>query len=258
MSRLVSLAAGVVLDIPPEAAVSAAAEAGFDGAGVWFDPSSWTPTRARHVRSRLDATGLVALDIEPVILGPAGDRGEALIAAGAEVGARYVLVASRDPDRPRTVERFGQLCDVAADHGLVLVLEFLPIMAVRTLADAHEVIAGAGRANAGILVDSLHLSRSGGAPSELAGLNPGLLPYVQIADAPRQPPEPDALRDEALEGRLLPGEGELPLVELLAAVPGVPISVELRSRSLTNTHPDPVERARIVLAATRTLLAAED
>jgi hypothetical protein len=56
---------------------------------------------------------------------------------------------------------------------------------------------------------------------------------------------------EALHGRLLPGEGELPLDRLLAAVPEVPISFEVRSAWLRDTFPDPVERARAVLASVR-------
>ena len=62
-------------------------------------------------------------------------------------------------------------------------------------------------------------------------IRPSLLPYLQIADAPARPPDPAHLREEALHGRLLPGEGDLPLAETLAAVPSVPLSVELRSRA---------------------------
>ena len=47
-----------------------------------------------------------------------------------------------------------------------------------------------------------------------------LLPYLQVADAPADTPGDRAsLRDEALHGRLLPGEGVLPLDAVLAAVP---------------------------------------
>ena len=42
MDRLVSLAAGTVLDLDPAGTVDAAAAAGFGGAGLWFDPATWT------------------------------------------------------------------------------------------------------------------------------------------------------------------------------------------------------------------------
>ncbi len=78
-----------------------------------------------------------------------------------------------------------------------------------------------------------------------------LLPYLQVADAPPRHPDPSVarLRDEALHGRLLPGEGELPLEAALAAVPDVPLSVELRSAALMAQYPDPVDRARAVRSA---------
>ena len=80
--------------------------------------------------------------------------------------------------------------------------------------------------NGAVLVDTLHLARSGGSPDDLRAVPSRLLPYLQVADAPAAPPGPerDTLREEALHGRLLPGEGELPLEATLAAVPDVPLS----------------------------------
>lgn len=253
--RLLSLAAGTLPDCAPAAMVEASAAAGWPACGIWFDPATWSPATGREVRRRLDDTGLVALDIEPVILGPDGDPAERLVAAGAEVGARFVLCASRHPDRAATVDRFGRVCDLAAAAGMTVVLEFLPVFAVRTLADAVAVIRAAGRPNSGVLVDTLHLARSGGHPTDLADLPAPLLPYLQVADAPAAGPADVAgLLDEALHGRLLPGEGALPIGGTLAAVPGVPLSLEIRSRALRDGWPDPVERARRVLLAATALL----
>jgi hypothetical protein len=104
----------------------------------------------------------------------------------------------------------------------------------------------------------LHLARSGATPADLGRVPLHLLPYLQLADAAAEAPATrDALREEALHGRLLPGAGVLPLGETLAVVPGVPVSVELRSRALMTSHPDPRERSRVVLAATRRLLGAK-
>jgi sugar phosphate isomerase/epimerase len=108
----------------------------------------------------------------------------------------------------------------------------------------------------GVLVDTLHLARSGGGPADLADVPAELLPYLQLADAPDRldDPTPARLREEALHGRLLPGQGQLPLDRTLASVPDVPVSVELRSQALMQAFPDPTERARAVLAATRRVL----
>jgi sugar phosphate isomerase/epimerase len=118
------------------------------------------------------------------------------------------------------------------------------------------VVAQAGYSNGTVLVDSLHFARSGGTPTDLIDIAPHLLPYLQIADATAAPRDssPSGLRDEALHGRLLPGRGDLPLGDVLAAVPQVPLSLELRSRQLMIDQPDPLQRASAVLAAMKSVV----
>jgi sugar phosphate isomerase/epimerase len=258
MSRLLSLAAGTMLDVGPARGVEVAAATGFDAVGIWFDPDTWTSATTAAVADRLRATGVVALDMEPVILGREREPGDALIETAAELGVRHVLVAGGTADHAAVVDRFGALCDQALRAEIVVVLEFLPIFTVASLDEARRIVEAAARTNGGVLVDTLHLSRSGGSPSDLADVPKALLPYLQIADAPREPPGPthDELRDEALHGRLLPGEGALPLVDTLRAVPSVPLSLEVRSEPLMAAYPDPVDRARCVLAATERLVEA--
>lgn len=257
-TRLLSLAAGTVLDVGPADAVDVAARTGWPAVGLWFDPTTWTDATTRAVRSRLDATGVRALDIEPVILGRGDDGGERLVDAAAALDVPFVLMASGGADHDRVANRLDALCDHAAANapGVRIVLEFLPIFSVRSLPEAVAIVRRVDRPEAGVLVDTLHLSRSGGVPADLAAVA-AMLPYLQLADATATPPtDLGDLRDEALHGRLLPGEGALALVEVLRAVPAVPVSVELRSAALMERHPDPVARAAAVLAATRQVVAA--
>jgi sugar phosphate isomerase/epimerase len=253
MTRLLSLAAGVHPTLPPADMVSVAAAAGWPACGIWFDPATWSDATTAEVRRRLDDTGIVALDLEPIIPAPdTADHGERLIEAAATLGAQHVLFTSRLPDLSATAARFAALCEVAAPLGVRLVCEFLPIFPLRSLAMAVEVVSPHPPSVAGILVDNLHLSRSGGSVAEVAALDPARLPYLQIADAPADiPSEPMALLDEAINARLLPGDGALPIDELLAAVPQVPLSFEVRSRALRDGFDDPVERARHLLNAVR-------
>jgi hypothetical protein len=69
----------------------------------------------------------------------------------------------------------------------------------------------------------------------VAQIDPSLIRYAQICDAGRDMPGPGdtpALIREARTGRLLPGEGVLPLAELVAALPdGVPLAVEAPCRA---------------------------
>ena len=256
MDRLVSLAAGTVLDVGPAEAVDVASASGYGAVGLWFDVDTWTDATTRAVAERLDATGLEPLDIEPVILGRGDDPGDELIDTAAMLGVRHVLVASGPASRAAVVDRYGELCRRAEPAGVRVVLEFLPIFTIATLGDALGVVQEVASPIGGVLVDTLHLARSGGGPADLADVPAELLPYLQLADAPDRldDPTPARLREEALHGRLLPGQGQLPLDRTLASVPDVPVSVELRSQALMQAFPDPTERARAVLAATRRLL----
>ena len=247
-----SLAAGVLPDFEPPEVVSAAAAAGFELVGVWFDPETWSAARAREVRRRLDATGLVALDMEPVFVTPDGDDGERLIDAAAEVGARNVLTVSRGLDVAAFAVRFAELCDHASPASITVVVEPTLLYSVTTLAEAEEVVALAGRPNGAILADNLHLDRAGGNAIEaLARLDPALLPYAQICDASTEPADTSraGLFSDARNERRLLGDGALPVRKFLAALPaGVPLSLEIRSRQLRERYPDAAERAARVHA----------
>jgi sugar phosphate isomerase/epimerase len=258
--REISLASRTLPEATPPEMVSAAAAAGFDATGLWIEPERWDPASTRLVRQRLAETGLRLLDVEVLSLGSdvpdtAADR---ILEIGAELEARYALVIGMDPDPARTADRFGRLCERAAAGGMRPVLEFMRFTAVRTLSDALEVVRAAGHPAGAVLVDVLHLARSGGGPEDLLGIDPDLLPYAQICDAPAASPgeDPGLLVNEALNGRLLPGDGGLPLEQVLARLPaGRPLSCEVLSSDLHQRFPDPVARAQAVADATRGFLA---
>lgn len=252
--RLVSLAAGCILDVDPATAVDVAAKAGFGGVGIWFDPTTFTPAVAKAVRARLDATGIVAVDIEPVLLTPAGDPGDALVDAAGEIGARFILLGNRTQEHAAAVERTAELCRRAQPYGVTIAVEFLPPFKVNDLTSALAFAAEVGEPNCGVLIDTLHLDRSGSTLDQLRAAPVERFPYLQLADATETMTLEWA--DEALNGRLLPGEGALPLVDVLRLVPDVPVSVELRSRALMTGYTDPVERGRVILEATNRVLAA--
>ena len=227
--------------------------AGWPACGIWYDAATWTDAVAGEVRLRLDDTGLIALDMEPIFVTPDGDHGDAVIEAAATVGARNLLVVSRGVDDDQFVDRFGELCDLAAAHGIGCSLEFMAFMSIRDLSQATAALDAVDRPNASVLIDNLHLARTGGTVADVAAVDPARLPYVQLCDAPAS--APDQLVVEALDGRLLLGAGELPVGELVDVLPAhTALSFEMRSAQLRSTYPDPTERARHVLSTTRAFL----
>ena len=248
MGRLLSLAAGVQPDVAPADMVSVAFAAGWPAVGIWFDGKTWSDSTSREVRKRLDDTGVIALDIEPIIPSEDGnDFAEQLIEAAAVIGARHILFTSRLKDQARTTDRYQQVCEMALAHGINVVCEFLPIFPLNTLSMAAEIVADSRATNGGVLIDNLHLSRSGSSVEDVQALPTELFPYLQICDAvAERPTEFGELLDEALNGRLCPGEGSLPIAELMQAIPDVPLSFEVRSQFLRDIT-DPVERAKYLL-----------
>jgi sugar phosphate isomerase/epimerase len=239
--------------------VSAAAAAGFDAAGLWVDPQNWDSSITRSVRERLDDSGLGVLDVEALTIAPevADSTLRRIIEIGAELNARYALVIGVDPEPSRIADRFAGLCEHAASRGIRPALEFMRFTSVRTLADALDIVQAAGHPAGAVLIDMLHLARSGGKPEDLPGIDPDALPYAQICDAPAEPQgeDPGGLIAEALQGRLLPGDGALPIQEILAHLPAeVPLSCEILSSDLHERFPDPVARAKAVGDTTRAFL----
>ncbi len=258
---LLSLAAGVMPEFSPQQTVEAAAKGGWPAVGIWYDPETWTPATTIEIRDRIADAGLVALDIEVIWLKPGPDDPAhfAAIDAGAEIGARNVLVVSSEPDPARTAEKLARLSDHAAAAGMRVCLEFAAFTTAGNVQSALAILDTGGCEHVGLLIDPLHLTRTGGSPADLAAIDPYRFPYAQFCDAPASGPPPSdvpAIIHEALDLRLMPGDGALPLTELLAVLPrDTPLSVELRSAALRDGYPDPVERAKALLAATRGWLA---
>lgn len=260
-SPLLSLAAGVMPEFSPQQTVAAAAASGWPAVGIWYDPATWTPATTIEIRDRVADAGLVALDIEVIWLKPGPDDPAhfAAIDAGAAIGARNVLVVTSEPEPARTAEKLQRLSDHAAPSGMRVCLEFAAFTTVGNVHAALAILDMAGCEDVGLLIDPLHLARTGGSPADLAAIAPHRFPYAQFCDASASGPPPSdvpAIIHEALDLRLMPGDGALPLCELLGVLPPeTPLSVELRSAALRDGYPDPAERARALLTATQQWLS---
>lgn len=228
MSGIVSVSAATLGFAPGPEAVEMAAAADFHYTGIRWDLDPPDAAEIRRTGAALTRTGVQVLDVEVALLGTGHDPAlhARLLEAAFEIGARFLLCVGEGPDRSAIVEQLGRLSDLAAGTTVQLGLEWMPFRSVATLADAWSILSEVGSERVGLVVDALHLARSHGSPREIATRS-GELAYLQLCDAPADLPGDLDLVTEARTARALPGEGELPLGELLSASGAVPLSIEV-------------------------------
>jgi sugar phosphate isomerase/epimerase len=113
------------------------------------------------------------------------------------------------------IDRFGEICDRAADYGLKVGLEFLPFTNVRTAADAMVVVGGADRRNGGVCVDIWHHRRGANDPSLIEAMPADRVMAIQINDGAMTPRLAD-YKEDCLLNRVAPGDGEMQVAEFVA------------------------------------------
>jgi sugar phosphate isomerase/epimerase len=264
--RSLSLAHLTVLDANPVELIEGARLGGFDAVGLrvmaplpgdQIVPVAGDIVMQRRIKSTLRETGVYIHAIEAFWIKPDSDIDalRPVFDVGAELGAKFVLTVSFDENQARLRDRFGAFCEAANAVGLRPMFEFIPYSAIRTLADAHALLHAVAPKDAGLLVDALHLSRSGGHPRDIADYDPALFSYLHLCDAPAiVPTGVDALRAEARGGRLDPGDGRLWLDAFVAAFPPA-TPIEIEAPNAMRSHLSVLERARLTGTATRAFLA---
>lgn len=266
MAHPLSLAFLTLFDAGPVEVVRIAAAAGYQMVGLRLLPAA--PGEGDYplmtddgllaeVAAALKETGLAVADVEIARLKPETDVAafEPFFDRAALLGAGHVLVAGDDPDEGRLAANFARLCVIAASRGLTADLEFMPWTSVPDLAAARRIVEIAGAENGGVLVDALHVDRSGTTLEEVRALPPERINYVQLCDAPAvYDKSVEALVHVARAARLNPGEGGIDLVGLAGAVPdGTTVSVEVPNRGLARSL-TPRDRAELAFDATRRVL----
>jgi sugar phosphate isomerase/epimerase len=157
---------------------------------------------------------------------------------------------------------FGQMADVlggvadrAARRGLTILIEFLPDTGIPDLPGALDLVRTAGQDNLRVMLDTWHLARTGGGLHQLVGDAPGLIGGIQVSDRRRAQ---DAQPYVPMAGRYLPGDGELPLMDILtpvlAAHPELPVGVEVLNDEIKAMPAG--EAAAVAGAALRRVLSA--
>jgi sugar phosphate isomerase/epimerase len=243
---------------PVEELMAAAARSGFQGIGLdWF---TLRDAEARGVdlprlAELAEELGLTWTDL--AALGLDGDgskdarvsRSMARRCAALSIPVCGLVVSSRPSDA--VVARVAASAQIFAAVGVRLALEFLPYSGVRSLAEARDVCARVGYDACGVMIDTLHLLRSGGTATDIVALDAVEIACVQLADGPADPPAD--LVDESRNARELPGAGAFDLSAFTAGLVSVgyvgTVSIEVLSANLRSLEPDDLAAAYFVAGA---------
>ncbi len=245
--------AHLTLSTTPEQTIDAAAAAGFAAVGLRIcarrpgDPYAGEsllgrPDAARVLARRAADAGIRLSNASAYQFYPdvGWDQVAPAIEATHALGMRSVVVNGFNPDEAVFTALFTRYCALAAQADITVALEFLPYSAVPSLAASLRVIHNSGAANAGVLLDALHMDRSGTTPAAIAAIPPSRIAFAQLCDAKKlDGPRSNAeLMQEARTARLPAGQGELPLYDFLDALPeGLEIEYEVARSDLADATP---------------------
>lgn len=233
-------------DVP--ARIRAAADAGFAAVGLYL--GAWERLRtdaveAERIERALDETGLVIANIEvvrgwasPDCATEACTSQESLAFEMADrFGCRYLqAIGSYTGSIAQAAAGFAALCDRAAEHGLLVGLEWVPSLTnIDNAAVADEIVREADRPNGGFCFDAWHLTRSTNDLGDLRRLDGTKIFATQFNDGTILPQHPDYLED-CLTNRVPPGSGEFALTEMIRILDNLgstaPIGLEVCSQQL--------------------------
>ncbi|MFT4470506.1 sugar phosphate isomerase/epimerase family protein [Arthrobacter sulfonylureivorans] len=265
------------IDLPHAEYVRAAHAAGFGAIGLRLEAVSVTDVPFprdrgskdfRGIVSALAETGLEVLDVEVLSIRPDTTREEwlPLLELGAELGASYLNVVGDHPDLTAFADIVAALTVDAEIFQIQPVLEPVGFRPLNNFDTAVQIARAAG---CGVELDVLHYMRTEADFSTIAD-NPDLFPILQLCDAPtelsghgerlipvaRSRKMVDLMIAEARDLRLLPGHGNAPIGELLAALQRTArISVEIPNTELRAGRPAP-EYLRMLASETTAYLGS--
>ncbi|MEU4621316.1 TIM barrel protein [Actinoplanes sp. NPDC023801] len=249
--------------------LTAAAAAGFDGIELFENDLVVSPWSPSEIRERCTDLGL-SIDlyqpfrdfegVGPELLARNLERAERKFAVMRELGVDTVLVCSSvhpdaADDDDLAASQLAQLADRADRHGMRIAYEALAWgRQVSTWDHSWRIVKRADHPALGLCLDSFHVLSREVSPDGIAGITPGKIFFLQLADAPH-------LRMDVLQWsrhhRLFPGQGAFDLpgfVELvLAAGYDGPLSLEVFNDVFRQADP-----ARTAVDAMRSLIALED
>ncbi len=271
MAWVYCLNTSTIQPAPLPVKIQAAAKAGYQAIELWFadirnyqnEGGSLDDVVKMLQDNGLQVPSMIALhgwmDAHGDAYVRAMDECKSLLELAAKLGCPKVVASPsmRLEAAPLDIEdaarRFGELLKIGRAAGALPMMEFLGFSPkVSRIDQAWEIVKRTGDPAATVVVDPFHLWRGGSSLDDVPDLTGERIGILHFNDVPAGIPRERA-GDEV---RVMPGDGHLPLRELIAEVKrrgyeGV-ISLELFNR--TYWQQDPYEVARIGLEKMRAVV----
>jgi len=258
-----------VADTTPSQLIALAAEVGSPAVCLFLEPMAVLPRmpefrllgdtpERRETRHRCEGLG-IHIDLAYPFTLTARTQVQAFRRAmetAAWLGVRALNTLHYDRDPQRRIDLFAAFCELAAEYGLRVAVEFYPLSQIRSLPEALDLVARIERpGQVGVNIDLLHLMRSGGRIEDIRNAAPGSISYAQFCDGPQSLDTP-AWSTEASYQRQLPGEGQFDVAGFSSALPaGVPCSVEVPQELQIAQGQSARERGMRAVQATSSVIA---
>ncbi len=227
MQNRFCLNAATIKKAPLEQQIQLAASGGFRRIGLWMDDIEAARDRGMRLETISDWIQEAGLTVEELcFLGGWQEADEGSFFRVLEKAYRLCRVArllhcdiviavpSLDPGSLGEAPfRFRSICQVAADLGIRVALEFPGTASeVKDLTTAMKLVSEAGCENGGLVLDSFHFYLGGSRLEDLNEATVGKIFLVHLSDAMAVSPE--KLRTHH-DFRTFPGEGTLDFSSLL-------------------------------------------
>lgn len=266
MNRSYGLTFLTAPELDPISSIQIAAECGYHYVGLRLVPATSDEPNypilhdkklAQKVRLEAEISGVSVLDVELIRIDESFQLESKLqfLEVAASIGAKHINIACNDSDYVRMQDHFAALCEASRPFGLSCDIEFLPWTMLNNLNDTQQFLKEVNQSNGALMIDALHWARSSTASKQDVQEVPAFVyNYVQICDALLDyDPSPKGLIHIARSERLMPGVGELDLMEFLDAIPAdKPVGIEVPNTQLFKQY-SAKERALMAIQAVEKL-----
>ena len=240
MANIYSLVHLSNINCPPPEMIRIAAKAGYDAVSLRTIPMGLDGERPydiasdtqlfRETKRAAEETGILLHDTENARIADGVDVAdyEPALAAAAELGIHHILTNIWTDNKDFYTQQYGKLCDLAARYEQTVSVEFVTWASVTNLQQARELVESVGCSNVGIVLDCLHFYRSRVSLNELDACPKEWFYYIHLCDCEAPIPTDEiSLIHTGRAERLYPGEGVVPIQEIVRRVPAAVRGIEV-------------------------------